>query len=81
MAEQPEDRPEITSDVITTDDPVPPARRRPDLLTLVVGVLALAMSVAAFVGWVPDLSGFDPRWVLAGGAAVVGALLLRRTRG
>ena len=41
-----------------------------------VGLLALGVSVAAFVGQVPDLSGFDARWLLAGGAAVVGLLLL-----
>ena len=34
------------------------------------------MAVAAFVGQVPDLSGLDPRWLLAGGAAAVGLMLL-----
>ena len=63
-------------DVISTDDPPAPARRRPDALMLVVAALTLAMAVAAFVGVMPDLSGFDPRWVLAAGAAVIGALLL-----
>jgi hypothetical protein len=67
-----------TTDVITTDDPAqPPARRRgPDPLTLIVGLATLAMAVFAFVGYLPDLSGFDPRWLLAGGAAVVGLMLL-----
>jgi hypothetical protein len=66
-----------TTDVITTDDPARPARRRgPDPLTLVVGLATLAMAVFAFVGDLPDLSGFDPRWLLAGGAAVVGLMLL-----
>ena len=65
------------TDVITTDDPVVPARRRgPDPLALVVGLATLAMAVFAFVGELPDLSGFDPRWLLAGGAAVVGLVLL-----
>jgi hypothetical protein len=32
--------------------------------------------VFAFVGQVPDLSGLDPRWLLAGGAAAVGLMLL-----
>ncbi len=64
-------------DVITTDDPAPSARRRgPDPLTLLVGLATLAMAVFAFVGDLPDLSGFDPRWLLAGGAAVVGLVLL-----
>jgi hypothetical protein len=66
-----------TTDVITTDDRAPSARRRgPDPLTLLVGLATLAMAVFAFVGDLPDLSGFDPRWLLAGGAAVVGLVLL-----
>ncbi|GAA1243619.1 hypothetical protein GCM10009609_03790 [Pseudonocardia aurantiaca] len=51
-------------------------RRGPDAVTLMFGVLALGMSAAAFVGEVPSLAGFDPRWLLAAGAAVVGLLLL-----
>jgi hypothetical protein len=43
---------------------------------LLVGLLALGMSVSAFVGQVPSFAGFDPRWLLAGGAAAVGVLLL-----
>jgi hypothetical protein len=67
----------LTSDVITTDDPAPPARRRgPDPLALIVGLATLAMAVFAFVGELPDLSGFDPRWLLAGGAVAVGLVLL-----
>ncbi|HEX5812564.1 MAG TPA: hypothetical protein VFY38_10705 [Pseudonocardia sp.] len=67
----------LHTDVITTDDPAPSARRRgPDPLTLIVGLATLAMAVFAFVGDLPDLSGFDPRWLLAGGAAVVGLVLL-----
>jgi len=65
------------TDVITTDDPAPPTRRRgPDPLALVVGLATLAMAVFAFVGELPDLSGFDPRWLLAGGAVAVGLVLL-----
>ena len=45
-------------------------------MALLVGLLSLGMAVAAFVGQVPDLSGLDPRWLLAGGAAVVGLMLL-----
>jgi hypothetical protein len=51
-------------------------RRGPDPLALLVGLLSLGMAVAAFVGEVPTLAGFDPRWLLAAGAAVIGALLL-----
>jgi hypothetical protein len=55
------------------------------VFTLLVGLLALGMSVSAFVGqvvfWLPD---FDPRWLLAAGAALLGVLLLtgslRRSR-
>ncbi len=50
-----------------------PARRRPDALTLVTGLLALVTAVFAFVGEVPAL---DVRWVLAAGAALVGLTLL-----
>ena len=65
------------TDVITTDDPAPPARRRgPDPLALVVGLATLVMAVFAFAGELPDLSGFDPRWLLAGGAVAVGLVLL-----
>jgi hypothetical protein len=55
----------------------PIARRRgPDPLALLVGLATLAMAVFAFVGELPDLSGVDPRWLLAGGAALVGLVLL-----
>ena len=65
------------TDVVTTPDTTTAVRRRgPDPLALVVGLATLAMAVFAFVGELPDLSGFDPRWLLAGGAAVVGLFLL-----
>ncbi len=68
---------DITTDDTTTDDPAPAARRRgPDPLALIVGLATLAMAVFAFVGELPDLSGFDPRWLLAGGAVAVGLVLL-----
>lgn len=51
-------------------------RTRPDTATLLVGLFALMMSVSAFVGELPDLPGFDPRWLLAAGAALLGAILL-----
>ena len=58
-------------------DPAPATRRRgPDPLALIVGLATLAMAVFAFVGELPDLSGVDPRWLLAGGAAAVGLVLL-----
>lgn len=51
-------------------------RRTPDPLALLVGVLTLAMAVAAFTGYLPQVPRFDPRWVVAAVAAVVGVLLL-----
>jgi hypothetical protein len=53
----------------------PAERRTPDPLTLVAGLVALAAAVMVLTGWVPEIS-FDPRWVLAGGAVALGALLL-----
>lgn len=49
------------------------SRRRPQALTLVTGVAALLLSVFAFVGELPPV---DVRWVLAGGAAALGLVLL-----
>ena len=59
-------------------------RRGPDPVALVVGLLSIAMAVFAFVGQVPDLSGLDPRWLLAepgqvGQMLLVGSLRGRRT--
>lgn len=51
-------------------------RRGPDPVALVFGLLTLAMAVSGFVGQVPDLSGFDARWLLAAGAVVFGVMLL-----
>lgn len=53
-----------------------PARRGPELPTLVVGLLALTIAVAALVGGIPAIAATDPRWVLAGGAAAMGLALL-----
>jgi len=59
-----------------TDDLQPRTRRAPDLLALAVGLVSLVTAVFAIVGFVPPLPSFDPRWLLAGGAALVGLLLL-----
>jgi hypothetical protein len=69
-------RHDTPADVVDTGTAEPARRRTPDLLTLLVGLATLAMAVFAFTGELPDLSGFDPRWVLAGAAAVVGLVLL-----
>ncbi len=53
--------------------------RRPEPLTLVTGLLALTLAVFAFLGELPPI---DVRWVLAGGAALLGlALLVSSVRG
>lgn len=51
-------------------------RRGPDPVALLIGLLTLGMATAAFTGQLPDLAGFNPLWLLAGGAAVLGLLLL-----
>ena len=48
-------------------------RRRPQPMTLVVGLFAIVLAVFAFVG---ELPAVDPRWVLAAGAAALGLVLL-----
>ncbi|MGI5127493.1 hypothetical protein ACQEVB_11845 [Pseudonocardia sp. CA-107938] len=62
-------------DATATTEPAR-SRRGPDPVALLVGLLTLGMALAALVGKLPDLSGFDPRWLLAGGAAFVGLILL-----
>lgn len=59
-----------------TDERARVARRGPDVVTLLIGLLTLGVATAAFVGEVPDLSGFDARWLFAAAAAAVGLLLL-----
>lgn len=66
-------------DVISTAEPAAATagpRPRPDALLLVVGVLTALAALATFLGVTLDLTGFDPRWLFAGGAAAIGALLL-----
>ena len=76
MAEQQRDYAEFDHAGGAGSTEVVTSRRAPDPLALLVGVLTLAVAAAAFTGWVPELPHFDPRWLLAAGAAVVGALLL-----
>ncbi len=59
-----------------TTTAVPTRRRSPDPVALLFGILALAVSAAAVTGHLPLLPGFDPRWLLAAGAALLGVLLL-----
>jgi hypothetical protein len=51
-------------------------RRGPDVLTLVAGIATLLVSAFVLTDgalWVPSI---DPRWLLAGGALIVGLFLL-----
>lgn len=53
-----------------------PGRRRVDVFTLVLGLATLLVSgyvLSDGAGWLPS---FDLRWVLAGGAVLVGVLML-----
>jgi protein-S-isoprenylcysteine O-methyltransferase Ste14 len=57
-------------------DDLPARRRFPDPIALIVGIITLGVS-----GWVLSdgawgLPNVDPRWLVAGGALVVGLLLL-----
>ena len=59
--------------------------RGPDVLTLLMGLISLSAAGMALFNWAPALPLLDPRWLLAGGAVLVGLLLLvasvRPTRG
>ena len=65
-------------------DPHRPAtRRRPSLLPLLSGLLALGLGSAALVG--PDtwhgVGAFPFGWVLVGAAIAIGVILLRTPKG
>jgi len=54
----------------------PSTTRRPDLFTLIAGIASLFVSgyvLSDGALWAPWV---DPRWLLAGGAVVIGLLLL-----
>ncbi|WP_372672355.1 hypothetical protein [Amycolatopsis kentuckyensis] len=54
----------------------PPAKRGVDVFTLIVGIATLLISAYVLsdgASWLPQ---FDFRWVVAGGAVLVGLLLL-----
>jgi hypothetical protein len=51
-------------------------RKRPDLLTLFAGLAALVMAAYVLTDGKTWLPSFDPRWLLAGGAVLVGLLML-----
>jgi hypothetical protein len=51
-------------------------RKRPDLLTLLAGIATLLMAAYVLADGRTWLPSFDPRWLLAGAAVLVGLLLL-----
>ncbi len=53
-----------------------PERKRLDLLTLLAGIATLLMAAYVLTDGRTWLPSFDPRWLLAGGAVLVGLLLL-----
>lgn len=69
------------ADPVSTSEPTSgatrrPARRMPDLLTLLLGLVSLGVAASGFVGRTPDALGLDGRWLLAGGAIALGLVLL-----
>ncbi|WP_028933893.1 hypothetical protein [Pseudonocardia spinosispora] len=71
--------PNWTDTTETSTDTVTETKRRrqgPDLLPLLAGLVTLAMACMALANWVPNFPSLDPRWLLAGGAVLVGVLLL-----
>lgn len=64
------------SERAASDPPAERRRRAPDALTLMMGLVCITAATLTLVGWVPSVPLFDVRWVLAGGAVLVGLLLL-----
>ena len=65
-----------SSDLEDSDSAERDKRRRPDLLPLLAGIASLLVSAYVLTDgaiWLPIL---NPRWLLAGGAMLVGLLLL-----
>lgn len=50
-------------------------KRRPDVLTMLAGIATLLMAGYVLTDGKTWLPHFDPRWLLAGGAVLVGLLL------
>jgi hypothetical protein len=53
-----------------------PRRRFPDPLNLIVGLLTIGVAAYALTDGHWGLPAMDPRWVVAGGALLIGLLLL-----
>jgi hypothetical protein len=63
-----------TDDEKTTESKT--ERKRLDLFTLFAGLGALVMAAYVLTDGKTWLPSFDPRWLVAGGAVLVGLLLL-----
>lgn len=59
-----------------TEERAPRRRRGPDVFTLIAGVAALFVSAYILTDGAAWLPSVDPRWALAGGALLIGVLLL-----
>ncbi|MCU1683490.1 MAG: hypothetical protein JWQ81_4229 [Amycolatopsis sp.] len=54
----------------------PDRRRGVDVFTLIIGIATLLVSAYALTDGVSWLPTFDLRWILAGGAVLVGVMML-----
>lgn len=72
------DGPEGTDRPEGSDGPGPTGSRGPDPVGLLAGLAALAVAILAITD---TLDAIDPRWLLACGAIVVGAVVLSATLG
>ncbi|GHE95992.1 hypothetical protein GCM10017786_30650 [Amycolatopsis deserti] len=60
-----------------TETPAQPERRRGvDVFTLIIGIATLLVSAYVLSDGATWLPAFDLKWVLAGGAVLVGVLML-----
>ncbi|MBN6036437.1 hypothetical protein [Amycolatopsis sp. 195334CR] len=53
-----------------------PVKRRLDVFTLLLGIATLGASAYVLTDGALPLPGFDPRWLVAGAAVLIGLLLL-----
>ncbi|MDQ3887606.1 MAG: hypothetical protein M3308_11505 [Actinomycetota bacterium] len=66
----------MSEELQSTGTGQPTSHRAPDPLALLAGLAALAVAITALVGSTSWLPSVDLRWVLAGGMASAGLLLL-----
>ena len=53
-----------------------PRRAFPDPVAMIIGIITLVVSAYALSDGAFDLPAIDPRWLIGGGALVVGLMLL-----